>query len=42
LIPYNGSIVVRAFDEKTSGMSIAEKVDGKILSMMMKFVAGIQ
>jgi hypothetical protein len=42
LIPYDGSIVVYAFDEKTSGTPITEKVDGEILSMTMKFVMGIR
>jgi hypothetical protein len=42
LIPYDGSIVVCAFDKKTSGMLIAKKVDGEILSVTMKFVTGIQ
>jgi hypothetical protein len=42
LIPYDGSIDVYAFDEKTSGTPIAEKVDGEILSVTMKFVTGIR
>jgi hypothetical protein len=41
-IPQDGSIVARAFDEKTSGVPIAEKVDGKVLSVTMKFIAGIR
>jgi len=41
LIPYDGLIVVYAFDKKTSSMSIAKKVDGKILSMTLKFITGI-
>ncbi len=40
LIPYNGSIVVCAFDKKISGMSITKKVGNKILSMTMKFIIG--
>jgi hypothetical protein len=32
----------RAFDKKTSGMPIVEKVDGKVLSVTMKFIAGIR
>jgi hypothetical protein len=42
LIPYDGSIVLRAFDEKPSCTLIAEKVDGEILSVAMKFVTGIR
>jgi hypothetical protein len=42
LIPYNGSVAFCAFDEKTQGTPIAKKVDGKILSVMMKFVTGIR
>jgi hypothetical protein len=41
-ISYDGSIVARAFDKKTSGMPIAEKVDGEILFMTMKFITSIQ
>ncbi len=42
LIPYNGSVAFCAFDEKTQGTPIAKKVDGKILSVMMKFVTSIR
>jgi hypothetical protein len=42
MILYDGSIAVSAFDEKTSGTSIAEKVDGAILSVTMKFITGIR
>jgi len=42
LIPYDGAITVRAFDEKSSGAPIAEKVDGEILSVAMKLVTGIR
>ncbi len=42
LIPYDGSIAVYAFDEKTSGTPIAEKVDGEILFVRMKFVTSIR
>jgi hypothetical protein len=31
LIPYNGSIIVCAFDKKTFGMLIVKKVDNNIL-----------
>jgi len=41
-IPYDGSIVAYAFDKKTSSMPIAEKVDGKVLSVTMKFIACIR
>jgi hypothetical protein len=41
LIPYDGSIAVRAFDEKSSGAPIVGKVDGEILSVVMKFITGI-
>jgi hypothetical protein len=42
LIPYDGSIAIRAFDEKSSGPPVAEKVDGEILCMAMKFVTSIR
>ncbi len=41
-IPQDGSIIARAFDKKTSGMPIAENVEGKVLSVTMKFIAGIR
>jgi len=41
-IPQDGSIATRVFDKKTSGMPIAGKVDGKVLSMTMKFIVSIQ
>jgi hypothetical protein len=42
LIPYDGSVAFCAFDEKTSGTSIAAKVDDQILSVTMKFVTSIR
>jgi hypothetical protein len=41
-IPYDGSIVVCAFDKKSSSKPIGKKVDGQILSMTMKFITGIR
>jgi hypothetical protein len=41
-IPYDGSIVICAFNNKSSSKPIGKKVDGEILSMTMKFITSIR